>query len=596
MKGKVKYFLAVMLAVILGFSVNVEGVSAAEGTGTVNAKVRVQYGQSEARSMLSMINDFRTGADAWAWNEDNTEKIKYNSAPLVYDYELEKAAMLRAAEIAVSYSHTRPNGQMCFTAYTGNRRGENIAAGYKTAASVFQAWQETNEKYNGQGHRRNMLNNFEAVGIGHVYYNGYHYWVQEFRSPAGSTSATAANDSETLVELELLRSAITNVSLTPSVKSLTLSSGGTADLPKLTISIRMSGSWPSNTEKQIELPYSWKVTDEGCASVAGGKIVGKKAGSTELTVTVLEKTVTIPVTVKADTGDNPDPGSDPSGEGSGNGGNGDGGGGNENEGDGGSETGDQKPDDPVSGPKKDSIHTVSNVKYKITSAEAGRYTAAVSGPSRKTLKSVSVPATITIDGTVVKVTEILPNAFKACKNLENVTIGKNVAKIGSQAFYGCTSLTTVRGCSGVDSIKSKAFYKCTKLATVGSRNKTVTLSKVKTIDSSAFYGCKAIKKVNLTSAALTELGSSSFSGCTSMTSFTAKSKKLSSIGNKAFYKDKKLAVIVLKTEKLTKAKVGNDAFKGIKSTCRITVPAKKAAAYKKIFRAKGAGSKVKVTK
>jgi len=32
MKGKVKYFLAVMLAVILGFSVNVEGVSAAEGT------------------------------------------------------------------------------------------------------------------------------------------------------------------------------------------------------------------------------------------------------------------------------------------------------------------------------------------------------------------------------------------------------------------------------------------------------------------------------------------------------------------------------------------------------------------------------------
>ncbi|MEZ3505238.1 MAG: leucine-rich repeat protein [Lachnospiraceae bacterium] len=599
MKGKVKYFLAVMLAVILGFSVNVEGVSAADGDGTVNAKVRVQYGQSEARSMLNMINDFRTGNDAWAWNEDNTEKKKYDSAPLVYDYDLEKAAMLRAAEIAVSYSHTRPNGQTCFTAYTGNHRGENIAAGYRTASAVFQAWQETNEKYNGQGHRRNMLNNFQAVGIGHVYYNGYHYWVQEFRSPAGSTSATAANDSETLVELELLKSAITNVSLTPSVKSLTLSGGKTADLPKLTISIRMSGSWPSNSEKQVELPYSWSVADEGYASVTGGKIVGKKAGSTELTATVLGKTITIPVTVKADAGDNSDPGNDPGGDGNGNDGSGDGGSGdtgNGNDGDGGNGTGDQKPDDPVSGPKKDSIYTVSNVKYKITSAEAGRYTAAVSGPSKKTLKSAAVPATITVDGTVVKVTEILPNAFKECKKLNSVSIGKNVTRIGSQAFYGCTSLTAVKGCSGIESIKSKAFYKCAKLVTVGSRNKTITLSKVKTIDSSAFYGCKAIKKVNLTSAALTELGSSSFSGCTSMTSFTAKSKKLSSIGKKVFYGDKRLAVIVLKTEKLTKAKVGDNAFKGIKSTCRITVPAKKVAAYKKIFRAKGAGSKVRVTK
>ena len=236
------------------------------------------------------------------------------------------------------------------------------------------------------------------------------------------------------------------------------------------------------------------------------------------------------------------------------------------------------------------------MKYKITSAEAGRYTAAVSGPSKKTLKSAAVPATITVDGTVVKVTEILPNAFKECKKLNSVSIGKNVTRIGSQAFYGCTSLTAVKGCSGIESIKSKAFYKCAKLVTVGSRNKTITLSKVKTIDSSAFYGCKAIKKVNLTSAALTELGSSSFSGCTSMTSFTAKSKKLSSIGKKVFYGDKRLAVIVLKTEKLTKAKVGDNAFKGIKSTCRITVPAKKVAAYKKIFRAKGAGSKVRVTK
>ena len=34
-------------------------------------------------------------------------------------------------------------------------------------------WREDEEDYNGQGHRRNMLNeNFTAIGMGHVYYNG----------------------------------------------------------------------------------------------------------------------------------------------------------------------------------------------------------------------------------------------------------------------------------------------------------------------------------------------------------------------------------------------------------------------------------------
>ena len=62
-------------------------------------------------------------------------------------------------------------------------RAENIAVGYATKEDVFEGWQETNENYNGQGHRRSMLSpEYNYIGIGHVYYNGYHYWVQEFSS------------------------------------------------------------------------------------------------------------------------------------------------------------------------------------------------------------------------------------------------------------------------------------------------------------------------------------------------------------------------------------------------------------------------------
>lgn len=51
----------------------------------------------------------------------------------------------RAAEIALSFSHTRPNGEICWTAYEdygyqSNYSAENIAAGYSTASDVFEGW------------------------------------------------------------------------------------------------------------------------------------------------------------------------------------------------------------------------------------------------------------------------------------------------------------------------------------------------------------------------------------------------------------------------------------------------------------------------
>ena len=176
--------------------------------GTVTKTLSVQYGQTEAREMLKMVNDFRTGGENWYWNEDNQTKSNCKGSTLVYDYELEKAAMLRAAEIAYNYKlhHTRPNGEDCFTAYEGTTRyaGENIAYGYTTAEAVFTAWQEKNDKYNGQGHRRNMLSDdFTAFAVGHVYYNGTHYWVQEFRSPASQMAATPADDSTRTVSIEV---------------------------------------------------------------------------------------------------------------------------------------------------------------------------------------------------------------------------------------------------------------------------------------------------------------------------------------------------------------------------------------------------------
>ncbi|HAM15880.1 MAG TPA: hypothetical protein DCP91_08500 [Eggerthellaceae bacterium] len=226
---------------------------------TITLGVQVQYGQTEARSMLDLVNKFRTGqitdggqSTVWAYAQNGSiDTASYqNLGELTYDYELERVAMQRAAEIALQYSHDRPNGGNCFSAFPSgySTSGENIAAGYggggsTTAQGVFESWSETNYPYSGQGHRRNMLGaGFNRIGIGHVivhwegqltegtrpynYSVDIHYWVQEFgyRNDAVGLTETPAQDDAAAhtVDVEALESSVSNVSLKAKDASLSL--------------------------------------------------------------------------------------------------------------------------------------------------------------------------------------------------------------------------------------------------------------------------------------------------------------------------------------------------------------------------------------
>lgn len=83
-------------------------------TGTRNVSIQVTYGQTDARNVYGMINSMRrNSSDAWYWDTNNYTKTYCNNLqPLTYDYALEQVAMKRAAEIALSYSHTRPMAQI----------------------------------------------------------------------------------------------------------------------------------------------------------------------------------------------------------------------------------------------------------------------------------------------------------------------------------------------------------------------------------------------------------------------------------------------------------------------------------------------------
>ena len=138
----------------------------------------------DVKQAYSILEKFRRTKNVWYWNSDNKTKTVLNTeskklCALKRDPKLEATAKVRAKELASLFGHTRPNGKRCFDAYPPMwAMGENIAMGYKDCTSVMNGWIEADKKYNGQGHRRNMLNaKFNAVGIACYEHNGVKYWA-----------------------------------------------------------------------------------------------------------------------------------------------------------------------------------------------------------------------------------------------------------------------------------------------------------------------------------------------------------------------------------------------------------------------------------
>lgn len=119
-------------------------------------------------------------------------------------------------------------------------------------------------------------------------------------------------------------------------------------------------------------------------------------------------------------------------------------------------------------PAKGKVYTVGNLKYKVTKSAYKNGTVSVSAPAKKTLTSVSVPATVKIGGYTFNVTAIGDKAFNGCTKLKKVTIGSKMTTIGKQAFNGCKVLTSITisskvlktvGSSALKGISAKAVIK-----------------------------------------------------------------------------------------------------------------------------------------
>jgi len=114
----------------------------------------LEYGMASA--VLDLANQQRTGLCALTWSDS-----------------LAATAQIRAKEIEVSFSHTRPDGSEWYTA--GSPLAENIAKEQSSSAAVMQSWMAS------AAHAANITNAaYTQMGVACYNVNGICYWVQEF--------------------------------------------------------------------------------------------------------------------------------------------------------------------------------------------------------------------------------------------------------------------------------------------------------------------------------------------------------------------------------------------------------------------------------
>ena len=154
--------------------------------------------------------DFDINGDEWeVLRLTNIERYKQGVSLLVMVEELQKAADIRAKEIAIDYrkDHLRPNGQKYSTAINREfaaprRTGENAYKSPKTPRQAVQGWM------NSPGHRANILNHiYTYIGVGMYKNPEYKHWIQMFTSGGAVAKYESSTGSYTFKSVEELESA-----------------------------------------------------------------------------------------------------------------------------------------------------------------------------------------------------------------------------------------------------------------------------------------------------------------------------------------------------------------------------------------------------
>lgn len=168
------------------------GLAAISATGCISSASEQPSRRSEPRTISC---DTQQGFFSELLELTNLQRIANGLNALVISLELVEAAQVHSVDMANNnfFSHTGSDGSRPWEraqeqGYGSIFVGENIAAGYTSAAAVVEGWM------NSQGHRENILKpEYTEIGFGFFsnpnsqYGN---YWTQKFGNRDNSGSST----------------------------------------------------------------------------------------------------------------------------------------------------------------------------------------------------------------------------------------------------------------------------------------------------------------------------------------------------------------------------------------------------------------------
>jgi|LAHS01.1.fsa_nt_gb hypothetical protein len=281
---------------------------------TSTATISVQYSQSDTRRSLGMLNEFRAGSHTFTYDYTDIfrgihegDTVSTSDLPgLQWDYGLEQAAMQRAAEMAVYYTHTRPNGKNFYSGYPKNQTG---AEGECSTWGNFGIEGAMNNLEDNM-HMPNLLGkNYNTFAMAGAYWNGMHYWVMEFGySDNIDSNDPGAADGAVDMDIEFKNDQVTTVGTlySSAAAAINLSNvGDTHELPAVWMDIDLvnppmpglSFVPPTNNEMDPAKVRSdaWTSSNPSVATIQNGKIVATGNGSTQLSATILGQSFTCTV-------------------------------------------------------------------------------------------------------------------------------------------------------------------------------------------------------------------------------------------------------------------------------------------------------------
>lgn len=269
------------------------------------------YYTETAEKILNRLNAIRLEACREGVIDPYTKKplTEADYVPLEWSSALEAIARVRAAESTISQSHTRPNGNSCFTVKTTRGEqswGENLAWNNSGLMQGIEQWYEEKtdwvENGNGQtGHYESIISTrfrYVAVSAFRLSSGGWYAVAQEF-SPESSMDSQKDDTAGSCVQyIEVLEDSVSALNFENTVPS-NIEMGNAVILPLCvtvkypdiygtvkvyTGPVKEGGTWTSSNTEVADVDRTGTVTAKKAGTVTIRVTAGTVAAAAKLTV------------------------------------------------------------------------------------------------------------------------------------------------------------------------------------------------------------------------------------------------------------------------------------------------------------------------